>query len=128
MSTSCFKIFLSKQFERNFLYVKFLCDRLVIMLEISVLGLRPKCASNGLVLVVALGISLMFSIIFATLWLNVVCVHLESMTKTARLRFIVCISLSIIPVPLWTPAGASVNYMFFFLQHISNFLALKACA
>ena len=85
------------------------------MLEISVLGLRPKCASNGHILVVALGISLMFSFTFATLSLNVVCVHLGSMSKTASLRFIVCISLSTIPVPLWSPAGASISLMFLFL-------------
>ena len=125
-STSSFRIFLSKQFERNLLYVKFLCDGLVIMFDISVFGFLPKCASNGVTLVVALGMSLMFSMMLASLSLSVVWVYLGSISRTASLRFIVCMSLSTILVPRWSPTGASIRLMFLFLQYISNSRALNA--
>ena len=57
---SCRRSLLSKQRCWIFLYDKLLSDGLVTIFEGSVLGLRPKCASNGVVLVVLLGIRRMF--------------------------------------------------------------------
>ena len=50
----------------NLIYENFLFDELVIVLESSVMGGLPKCASNGLILVETLGISLIGSIFFVT--------------------------------------------------------------
>ena len=50
------------------------------------------------------------------------------MSNTAKRRFSVCISLSSNHVPLWSPAGASINLMFLFLQNTSKFFALTDCA
>ena len=49
------------------LYESRLFDGLVIMFDSSVFGGLPKCASNGFIFVVAFGISLMDSIILATI-------------------------------------------------------------
>ena len=123
-----FQELLFKQSERNLLHYKFLCDGLVTILEISVFGFLQKCASNGLSCVVALGMSLMFSIMFASISLSVAWVHLGSISSTASLRFIVWISLSTMPVPQWSPAGASISLKFLFSRYISNSLVLNACA
>ena len=37
-----------------------------------------------------------------------------SKSNTANQRLIVCVNLSTMPVPLWSPAGASINSMFLF--------------
>ena len=80
------------------------------------------------ILVVVLGISLIDSIIFATIVARSDADHNGSCSMTAILRFIVWINLSTIPVALCSPTGASISLMFLFLQKISNSLALNACA
>ena len=70
----------------------------------------------------------MFSIIADILFANVSFDQLLSTFIAVNLLFIVCINLSTIPVPLWSPVGASINLMLLSLQKISKFFALKACA
>ena len=77
---------------------------------------------------VALGMSLIFFIMLASLSLSIAGVQLGSMSSKASLHSIVWITLSTTPVPLWFPAGASIGIKFLFLQYISNSLALNACA
>ena len=103
-------------------------DGLVNMLVNSVFGFLPKCATNGVTFVVLLGMRRIFSIILAILELRVSELHMGSMYNNAKRLFSVCISLSTIPVPLWSPAAASINLMFLFLQNTSNSFALNACA
>ena len=93
-------VFLSKHVFVMFLYVRLCYDGLVVMLEISVLGFRPKCASNGVIFVVEFGINLIFSIMFATRFASVTVDQLGSISNTAKRLFIVCTNLSTIPVPL----------------------------
>ena len=103
-----------------------LIDGLVSILNNSVFGFLPKCASNGVTFVVLLGMRRTFSITLAILALRVSELHMGSISSTARRRFNVCISLSTIPVPLWSPAGANISLMFLFVQNISNSFALNA--
>ena len=69
------------------------------ILLVCVFGFLPKCASNGVVFVVVFGISFMFSIIADILLASVSFDQLVS-TFIAASLFMVCISLSTIPVPL----------------------------
>ena len=103
-------------------------DGLVNVFVSSVFGFLPKCASKVVIFVVLLGISCIFSIKFAILELRIFELHMGSMSSTANRRFIVCISLSTIPVPLWSSAGISFSLIFLFLQTISNSFALNSCA
>ena len=70
----------------------------------------------------------MFSIIADILFASVSFDQLLSTFIAASLLFIVCISLSTIPVSLWSPVGASISLILLSLQKISKFFALKACA
>ena len=54
--------------------------------------------------------------------------QLLSMFIAASRLFIVWISLSTVPEPLWSPVGASISLMFLSLQKVSKFVALNACA
>ena len=65
-----------------------------------VFAVLPKCASNGVMRVVVLGISLMFSIMCVILSANVSLSHLGSMFIAESCLFIVCIIRSTNPVPL----------------------------
>ena len=103
-------------------------DGFVVMLEVSVFGFRPKWASNGVIFVVEFGISLMLLMILATRFANVTGDQLGSTSSTANRLFIVCINFSIMPVPLWSPAGARNSFIFLFLKNNSNSFTLKACA
>ena len=113
---SCLRSLLSKQRSLSFLYDRLSSDGWVTIFESSVFGFLPKCASNGVVLVVLLGISRIFSMMLASLELSVSLLQLGSMSKTAILRFMVWISLSTIPVPLWSPAGARISLYFCFCR------------
>ena len=93
-----------------------------------VFGFLTKCASYGVTFVVLLERRHVLSATLAILELSVLEFHMGSMSNTAKRRFSVCISLSTIPVPLWSPAGASINLMFLFLQNTSKFFALTVCA
>ena len=126
--TSCRMSLLSKQRSLSFLYDNLLSDGLVTIFESSVLGLHPKCASNGVILVVLLGFRRIFPMMLASLVLNVSLLQMGSISRTANRRFIVWISRSTIPVPLWSPAGARISFIFSFLQKISNSFALNAWA
>ena len=66
--------------------------------------------------------------ISAILSASVIFDHLGSLFRTERRRFIVCISHSIIPFALWSPAGANSSLILWLLQKISNCLDLKAWA
>ena len=96
------------------------------MLEKSVFGGLPKIATNGFILVVALGISLIDSIILATIVAKSEDDHKGSCSITEILLFNVWINLSTIPVALWSPAGASISFIILFLQNSSNSFASKA--
>ena len=128
VSTSWRRSCLFKHLILSFLYDRFLADGLVNIFDNSLFGFLPKCASNGATFVVLLGLRRMFSITFAILELKVSELHMGWMSNTAKRRFNVCISLSTIPVPLLSPAGASINLKFLFLQNTSNSFALNACA
>ena len=93
-----------------------------------VFAVLPKCASKGVMRVVVLGISLMFSIMCVILSANVSLSHLASMFIAESRLFIVCIIPSTSPVPLWSPAGAKINLMLLSLQKISKFFDLNSCA
>ena len=99
-----------------------------MIFESSMFGGLPKCASNGLILVVVLGISLIDPIILATIVARSAEDPRGSCSITAILRFNVWIRRSTIPVALWSPAGASISFMFLILQNISNSSALNAWA
>ena len=86
------------------------------MLLVCVFGFLPKCASIGVIFVVVFGISFMFSIIADILFANVSFDQLLYTFIAASLLFIVCINLSTILVPLWSPVGASINLMLLSLQ------------
>ena len=111
-----------------FLYDRFLLDCSVTMFDNSVFGGLPKCASKGFIFVVVLGLSLIDSLIFATIVARSDEDHNGSCSITAILRFIVWINISTIPVALWSPAGANISLIFLFLQKISNLRALNAWA
>ena len=98
------------------------------MLLVCVFGFLPKFASNGVIFVVVFGISFMFSIIADILFASVSFDQVLSTFVAASLLFIVCINLSTIPLPLWSPVGAKISLMLLSLQKISQFFALKACA
>ena len=98
------------------------------MLESSVFGGLTKWATNGFILVVALGISHIDSIILATIVARSAEDHKGVMFHYGDSHFSVWINLSTIPVALWSPAGASISLIFLFLQKSSNSLALKAWA
>ena len=100
----------------------------VTMLLVCVFGFLPKCASNGVIFVVVLGMSFMFSIFADNLLAIVYFDQLVSTFSAASLLFIVCINLSTIPVTLWSPVGACFRLMLLSLQNILKFFALKACA
>ena len=65
-----------------------------------VFGFLPKCASNGVIFVVVLGINFMFSIIADILLASVSLDQFVSTFIASRPLYIVCISLSTISVPL----------------------------
>ena len=54
--------------------------------------------------------------------------HIGSIVITPSFRFIVWISLSTIPVALWSPAGANISFMLLSLQNTLKSLDLNACA
>ena len=97
-----------------FLYDRLFCDGFVVMFESCVLAFLPKCAVYGVICVVVFGISLISCIISATLSASVTCDQLVSLFMADRRLLIVCISRSIIPVALWSPTGASINFMLLF--------------
>ena len=78
--------------------------------------------------VAVFGMSIMFSIIADILFASVSFDQLVSKFIAASLLFIVWIGLSTVPVPLWSPVGASINFLLLSLQKISKFFALNACA
>ena len=57
---------------------------LVSILDSSVSGFLPKCASNGVTFVVLLGMRRMFSIMLAILALSVSELHMGSISMTAK--------------------------------------------
>ena len=127
-SAGCRSVAWSEAYLFICLYDKFLFDLFVNMLESSVFGGLPKWSTNGFILVVALGISLIDFIILATIVARSENDQKGSCSITAILPFNVWINLSTIPVALWSPARASISLIFLFLQKSSNFLALKAWA
>ena len=82
------------------LYVRFFLLWCVTILLVCVFGFLPKCASNGVIFVVVFGISFMFSIIADISLASVSFDQSLSTFIAASLLFMVCISLSTIPVPL----------------------------
>ena len=82
----------------------------------------PKCASNGMIFVVAFGMMLIFWITFANLLHKVAFERLQSLSSNDSLRLIVCIRGSTIPVALWSAAVANISLVVLFLQNISFFL------
>ena len=90
----------------------YFCLVLVTMLDNSVFGGRPKCASNGVIFVTRLGISLIDSIIADIFSAMVTLVHIIE----ASLRLRVFINLSTMPVALWSWVGENISLMFLFLQ------------
>ena len=82
------------------LSVRFFLLACVTILLVCVFGFLPKCASNGVIFVVVFCISFMFSITADILLASVSFDRLESTFFAASLLFMVCISLSTIPVPL----------------------------
>ena len=91
------------------LYDRFFGEVLDVMFDIGVLSFLPKCAVNGAIFVVVLGMSFIFWIISVILSASVIFDHLGSLFRTERRRFIVCIRRSIIPLALWSPAEASIS-------------------
>ena len=98
------------------LYDRFLFDGLVIIIDNSVLGGLPKCASNGFILVAVFGINFTDSMIFATIVAKSDGDHNGSCSITDIRRFIVWIKRSTIPVALWSPAGANISFMFCYFK------------
>ena len=95
--------------------------------SISVFCLRPKWASNG-VIVVLFGINFIFSINFFTISAWSASDHNGSDSTTDSLLFIVLIMRSTMSVTLWSPAGASISLKFLSLKNISNSRAINDCA
>ena len=56
----------------------------------------------------------MLSMMFARRLASAAFDQLGSISRSANLLFTVCISRSTIPVPLWSPVGASISFMFLF--------------
>ena len=127
-SAWCFSFSLSETKDRILLYVSFVWFGLVTIFDSSVFVGRPKCASNGLIFVTELGMSLMDWIIFVTIWARSALDHSGSDCMIAIWCFIVWIRRSTIPVALWSPAGASMSLMFLSLQYTAISRALKASA
>ena len=90
-------------------YDRFFGDVLDVMFDIGVLSFLPKCAVNGAIFVVVLGMSFFSWIISVILSASVIFDQLGSLFRTERRRFIICIRRSIIPLALWSPAGASIS-------------------
>ena len=116
--TSFLSSFLSKQLLISSLYDRFWCDGFVTMFEIRVFGSLSKCASNGVVFISEFGISLMFSMLFASLSLKNVLDQFGSTSETAKRRLIVWIGRSTMPVPRWSPVGANIIFKFFCIYEI----------
>ena len=57
VSAACWSNLLSRQKDLILLYLRIFLFGLVTMLDISVFGGRPKCASKGVILATRLGIS-----------------------------------------------------------------------
>ena len=125
VSSSWRRIRFSKQLVFSLWYDRFFADCLVSILVSSVIDFLPKCASNGVTLRVLSGMRRMFSIMFDILELSVSELQLGSTSSTAKWRFTVCISLSTISVPLWSPAGASISLIFIFLEKNFIFFCFK---
>ena len=81
---SWLRSFFPKHLLLSSLYDRFLIDGLVNIFESSVFGFQPKCASNGVIFVVLLGIRRMFSITLAILPLRVSELHMGSISNTAE--------------------------------------------
>ena len=105
VSAACWSSFLSRQKDLILLYVRLCFFGLVTMFDSSVFGGRPKCASNGVIFVTRLGISLIDSIIADIFSAMVVLFQIGSDIIEASLRLRVCISLSTMPVALWSLVG-----------------------
>ena len=103
-------------------------DVCVVMFYMGVLCFLTKCAVNGDIFIVEFGITFISWMISAILSANVIFDHLVSLFNTDRRRFIVCIRRSIMPTALWSPAGASISFILWLLQKISNCLDLNAWA
>ena len=86
-SAGCLRDASSETYLFNCLYDRFLFDGLVIILESSVFGRLPKWSSNRLILVVVFGMSLMDSIILATIVARSEVDHKGSCSMTAILLF-----------------------------------------
>ena len=87
-------------------------DVCVVMFDIGVLCFLRKCTVNGDSFVVGFGIIFISWMISAILSASVIFDHLGSLFNTDRRRFIVCISRSIMPFALWSPAGASISFYY----------------
>ena len=126
VSAFCLRSFLSEQYMVKFWYVRLLCDVFVVMFDISVFGFLPKYASNGIILVVVFEINLMFSTMFAKRCATVAFDQLGSMSSNAILHFIVSMSRSTIPVPLWSRAVARISFYFSVFGEYSEFFWFKS--
>ena len=91
------------------------------MLLDYVFGFLPKYASNGVILLVVLGIRFKFSMIANILFARFSFDHFSSMLIATSGLFSRLNSLSTIPVPLWSPVGASISFMLLYLQNFSKF-------
>ena len=83
-----------------------------MILESYVFGCQPKWAFNGLVVVVAFGITLIDFFTFANIVTKSEDDQNGSPSMTAILRFIAQNNLSTIQVAQWSPTGARISLIF----------------
>ena len=118
------RIFLSKLNCFILLYVRLFLFGCVTMLFLCLFGFPPNCASNGVIFVVVFGMSFIFFIIADILFASVSLDQLLSMIIAASRLFNAWINFPTIPVPLWSPVGASISFILLSLRKISKFFAL----
>ena len=98
----------------------------VTVFESAVFGFLPKWASNGAFLVIPFGMSLILCIMLATIVDMSSDDYSGSIVITPCFCFIVWISLSTIPVGLWSPVEAIFSFMLLSLQYKLKSLDLNA--
>ena len=128
VSTGCLSSLRSSAKFFNCLYDRFCLLDFVTMFVSEVFGFLLKCAYNGAILVILFGMSLIHGFMFATIVDMSSDDHSGSFFITPSFCFIVWISLSTIPVALWSPSGAIISFMLLSLQYTLKSLDLNACA
>ena len=83
------------------------------ILSSGLFGFLPKCDSNGAILVILLGMSLILCFMFATIVDMSSDDQIGSIVSIPKFRFIVWISLSTVPIALWSPAGLSISLCYY---------------